>query len=381
MAQRLKTDWILFITIVLMVCFGIVMVFSSSAVMAERRFQNPHHFFFRQVGWACLSFLVFMYFKRKDYHSLSVPTWAFAPLGIVLGLLVVVYFADSNGHRWLRYGAVGIQPAEFAKPALIIFLAWFVTKRGAHAINTFHTLGPAALALVVLGASVIVADLGTAAVQVATAAAIFYVAGLQQRYAIIAAAACVIVVIPAAIVSKPYRVHRIIGYVDPNYEILDRIDPNGHIKNWANKSVTTRDASYQARQSKIAVATGGVLGEGLGESRQKLLFLPEAHNDFIFAVIGEELGLWGATAVLAGYIIILWRGYRLYWVVQDDFGRLLALGITTAVVVQALTNMSVVLDMAPTKGFPLPLISYGGSSLLSSLTSLGILLSVSDHAG
>src|SRR5262249_3100828 len=133
MAQRLKTDWLLFITIVLMVCFGIVMVYSASTVMAELRFKDGNYFFFRQIVWAVGSFSALMYFKRKNYRSLSDSTWAFAPLGIVLALLVVVYFADSTGHRWLRYGPAGIQPSEFAKPALIIFLAWFVTRR-AHAI-------------------------------------------------------------------------------------------------------------------------------------------------------------------------------------------------------------------------------------------------------
>jgi cell division protein FtsW len=169
--------------------------------------------------------------------------------------------------------------------------------------------------------------------------------------------------------------------VDPDYYWLDRIDRNGIIKNRAMESVTTRDAGYQVRQSKIAVATGGVFGLGPMESRQKLRFLPLAHNDFIYAIICEELGLWGATAVLAGYLLILWRGLRLYWLVPDDFGRYLALGVSVAVVCQALIHMSVVLDIMPAKGFTLPLISYGGSSLLSSMTSLGLLLSVSDHAG
>lgn len=379
MAQRLKTDWTLFLTIVGMVCFGIVMVYSASTVMAEVRFKDSNRFLLRQVGWAVAGFILLMYFKRKDYRQLSGPTWAFAPLGLVLAALVVVYFADPSSHRWLGISSARIQPSEFAKPALVVFLAWFVTRR-AHAINARHTIWPAGLALSVLAASVIVADLGTAAVLMCTAAAVFYVAGLDRRYFLFAMGACLLV-LPLAILSKPYRVHRIIGYLDPEYTILDRIDPNGYIKNYANTSITTRDASYQARQSKIAVATGGALGKGLMESKQKLLFLPEAHNDFIFAVIGEELGLWGATCVLIGYMVILWRGLTLYWTVPDDFGRYLALGVTVAVVSQALINISVVLDMAPTKGFPLPLISYGGSSLLSSLMSLGVLMSVSDHSG
>ncbi|MCC6393307.1 MAG: FtsW/RodA/SpoVE family cell cycle protein, partial [Bryobacterales bacterium] len=181
MAQQIKTDWVLFLTIVLMVCFGMVMVYSASSVMAGVRYGDSQHFLLRQMGWAVVSFLALMYFKRKDYHSLGGPVWAFAPLGIVLGLLVVAYFRDGRTHRWLNIGTVGIQPSEFAKPALVIFLAWFVTRR-LNAINTKHTVGPAALALSVLAGSVIVADMGTAAVLMMTAAAVFYVAGLDKRY-------------------------------------------------------------------------------------------------------------------------------------------------------------------------------------------------------
>ncbi len=379
MAQQIKTDWVLFLTIVLMVCFGLVMVYSASSVMAGVRYGDSQHFLYRQVGWAVVSFLALMYFKRKDYHSLGGPTWAFAPLGSVLGLLVVAYFRDGRTHRWLNIGTVGIQPSEFAKPALVIFLAWFVTRR-LNAINTKHTVGPAALALSVLAGSVIVADMGTAAVLMMTAAAVFYVAGLDKRYFLIAATVGVLAA-SAAILSKPYRILRIIGYVDPEYKILNVIDPKGWIKKQADKSLASRDVGYQVKQSKIAVGSGGALGLGLMESKQKLLFLPEAHNDFIYAVVGEELGLWGATAVLIGFVVIFYRGVRLYWLAPDDFGRFLALGVSTLVLVQAMIHMSVVLDLAPNKGMNLPMISYGGSSLLSTLTSLGILMSVSDHAG
>ncbi|MBI4908254.1 MAG: FtsW/RodA/SpoVE family cell cycle protein [Acidobacteria bacterium] len=405
MAQVLKTDQPLFLTVVLMAAFGMVMVYSSSSVnvsssqdrqakldlatavnaadtVPQKKDDNPYHpnyhFLFRQMGWAAVSLLVMMCLKRCDYKRFESSTWAFAPLGIVMALLVLVYFLDGSGHRWLRMGGFGIQPAEFARPALIVFLAWFVTRR-ANKINTPGTWAPAALALGVLAACVIIADIGTAAVLMCTAGAVFYVAGLDKRYFLAAVAACVLMM-PVAILSKPYRVHRVIAFLDPDDYWLDKLDSKGVIKNWANQSITTRDAGYHVRQSKIAVATGGVFGLGLNESKQKLRFLPEAHNDFIYAIICEELGLWGATAVLAGYLIILWRGLRLYWLVPDDFGRYLALGVCVAVVSQALMNMSVVLDIAPAKGFTLPLISYGGSSLLSSMTSLGLLLSVSDHA-
>ncbi|MBV8817005.1 MAG: FtsW/RodA/SpoVE family cell cycle protein, partial [Acidobacteriaceae bacterium] len=157
-------------------------------------------------------------------------------------------------------------------------------------------------------------------------------------------------------------------------------NPNGQIKRYITSSETTRDASYQQRQSRIAVASGGVIGAGLMESHQKYLFLPEAHTDFIYAIVGEEFGLVGCTALLAGFLVIMWRGLRLYWLAPDDFGKYIALGVTTSIVLQAFINMSVVLDMGPTKGIPLPMISNGGSSLLSTLLCLGLLLSVSEQS-
>jgi cell division protein FtsW len=159
------------------------------------------------------------------------------------------------------------------------------------------------------------------------------------------------------------------------------VDPNGWLKSYVQRSTSVRDAAYQPRQAKIAVGAGGVLGVGLMEGKQKLMFLPDAHTDFIYATVGEELGLWGTTAVLGGFLVILWRGARLFVNARDDFGKYLALGVTVSIVVQALINMSVVLGLAPTKGFPLPMISFGGSSLLSTLLSLGMLLSVSEHEG
>jgi cell division protein FtsW len=372
-------DRILFFTIVVMVMFGLIVVTSASSVMAELKFKSTWYFVARQAAWAIVSFIVLMQFKRMDYRRLKSAVWAFAPLGVILAMLFVVYFADPRRHRWLNLGLFSIQPAEFAKPALIIFLAFFITNR-LRAINNRYTLGPAMLALGVLAFTVVIADLGTAVVLVLTAAVLFYVAGLDRRFMAVAAVGA-LAVVSIAVLSKPYRIARIIGFVDPQYELVDKINPGGQFKSYVQSSLSTRDPSYQARQSRIAVGTGGAFGVGLMQGKQKLLYLPEAHTDFIYAVIGEELGLWGATGVLFGFFIILWRGMRLFWLAPDDFGRYLALGVTVSVVLQALINMSVVLDIGPTKGIPLPMISYGGSSLLSTLVSLGLLLSVSEQSG
>ncbi len=379
--MKLKTDWILFVTILAMTSFGIVMVYSASSAAAKPFYNvEPYYFVLHQLGFALGSFMVLMYFKRMDYRKMNTPAWAFSGLGIVLGLLVIVYFVDARTHRWFRIPGVGsLQPSEFAKPALILFLAYFLSRR-AQAINERKTLQQAFVAVAMLGVLVVVADLGTAMVPVMTAVIVFWVAGLEAKYMRrVALMGAVLAIL--AVFSRGYRLGRVIAYVDPDYSKIELVDTHHWIRNYVQRSTTVRDASYQPRQSKIAVGTGGVFGVGLMQSRQKLMFLPEAHTDFIYATIGEELGLWGSTAVVAGFVVLLWRGVRLFLLARDDFGKYLALGVTVSIVLQALLNITVVLDMAPTKGFPLPMISFGGSSLLSTLASLGMLLSVSEHEG
>lgn len=380
MAQRLKTDWILFGTVLLMVCFGLVMVYSSSSVLAELRYHLPNTFFFiRQLGWAVASFAILLWCMKRDYRRWNDPKFAFAGLGVVLLLLVLVYFLDGRSHRWLHAGPLSLQPSELAKPALALFLAFFLCKR-LGSVNDRNTLRPVALIIGVIALAVAVADLGTALVLVATTVAVVYVAGLEYRYLV--AAGCLAVLLACGfILMKPYRLARAIDFVDKDHTILAKLDPKGRIVAYANKTASTSDPSYQQRQAKIAVGAGGVTGVGLMQSRQKLLYLPEAETDFIYAVVGEEMGFFGAALLVAGFIVVLWRGIRTYIHAADDFGRYLALSVTISVVVQALINISVVLDLVPNKGIPLPFISYGGTSLLSTLLLMGMLLSVSEHAG
>ncbi len=382
MAQQLKSVWLLFGTVVAMVGAGLVMVYSASSVTGElnKNIHSSLYYVEHQLVWAVVSFIALMFFKRRDYRVLQSPGWAFGSLGMVLFLQLLVFFLDSKTHRWFRVEGVGtLQPSEFAKPALIVFFAYFVTEKR-EAINTRRTIAAACLALAVLAATVGLGDLGTAVVLIVPAAVVFYVAGLERKF-VVAAIAVGMLLAVGFVVSKPYRMARIVGFFDPDYKYLDTVDPDGKVKKYISQSVTTRDAAYQVRQSKIAVGSGGPLGLGLMQGRQKILYLPEAHTDFIYAVVGEELGLWGCGAILAGFVIILWRGMQLYWVANDDFGRYLALGVTSSIVIQALINMSVVLGMGPTKGIPLPMISAGGSSLMSTLICLGMLLSVSEHSG
>jgi len=346
-------------------------------------FQDPtqaahYDFLLRQALAALFGFLLLMVLSQRDYRRLATPQCAFFGLSAVIFLLIVVYFADARNHRWLNFG-LSLQPSELAKPALIVFLAWFVTMRGGN-VNNRYTMWPAALALCVLGGAVVVPDFGTALVLVATAAVVFYLAGLHWRYTL-TAAMLGMVLFAAAVVWKPYRLKRVIDFVDPSYTVLVHIDPGKKLQKYAEAGSKIKDTRYHAVQSTIAVGPGGIGGRGLMQSRQKLLFLPEAHTDYIYAVVAEELGLLGATIVLAGFMVVLWRGYRLFLTAADPFGRYIAVGVTTTLVFQALLNMSVVLDLGPTKGIPLPLISFGGSSMVSSLILLGLLLSVSQRAG
>jgi cell division protein FtsW len=382
MAQQLKSDWLLFGTVVAMVGAGLVMIYSASSVVAQLnpRIHSSYYYAAHQLVWAVVSFIALMFFKRRDYRILQNPAWAFGSLGMVLFLQILVFFLDTKTHRWFRLQGIGtLQPSEFAKPALIVFFAYFVTEKR-EAINTRRTIAAACLALAVLAATVGLGDLGTAVVLIVPAAVVFYVAGLERKFVLAALAVGALVAI-GFVASKPYRMARVVGFFDPDYKWIDMLDADGKIKKYISQSVTTRDAGYQVKQSKIAIGSGGPLGLGLMQGKQKILYLPEAHTDFIYAVVGEELGLWGCGAILAGFLVILWRGMQLYWVANDDFGRYLALGVTSSIVIQALINMSVVLGMGPTKGIPLPMISAGGSSLMSTLICLGMLLSVSEHSG
>jgi cell division protein FtsW len=380
MAQKLRTDWILFTTVVLMVLYGALMIYSASSVVADIRMGSSYYFALRQLIWIAIAIPLLMFMKRLNYRKLQTPAVAFTAMSIVMILLALVYFADPKQHRWIRFGPFGgLQPSEFAKPALALFLAYFIALRS-RAINSRYTLLPAFLALGFVTMAVVVADLGTAIVLVGTAAVVFFVAGLETRYIVIAAVLGLVGCV-AAIAAKPYRLVRVISYVDPQYKLVDKIDKHGWIRGEMKKSITAKDTNYQSEQAKIAVGSGGPMGVGLMQGRQKLFYLPEAHTDTIYAVVGEEFGLFGSAGLLIGFVIILWRGIRATLLIPDEFGRYLALGITTMLIVQAFFNMSVVLGMVPTKGIPLPMISFGGSSLLVTLASLGILLNVAEHAG
>ena len=379
MPQQAKTDKTLFATTVGLVFFGLVMVYSASSVMAMQspRYHSSTYFVARHAIYLGPALLLMMFLKWKHYLKLQTPAVAFVAIGIVTMLLVLVYFLDSDNHRWLRLGFLNIQPAELAKPAIVLFLAYFVAHRAA-AINNRYTLWPAVMTVGIVILFVGIPDLGTAVVLAITAGVVFFVAGLERRFCAFLLAIAMVVG-GFAVISKPYRLARIVHYFDPEYKITDRLDPKGHLKAYLSKSLVSHDTNYQGWQSELAVGAGGPAGVGLMQGKQKLLYLPEAHTDFIYAVICEELGLLGSLGVLGAFCMILWRGLRASMRAENDFGKYLALAVTTLIVVQAFMNITVVLAMAPTKGIPLPMISFGGNSLVTTLALMGMLMNVSEN--
>jgi cell division protein FtsW len=362
MAKRVSVDRWLFTATMLLVFVGLVMVFSASAVMARERFGSPYAFLLKQLIWAAAGLVAMVVAMRVDYRRYKHPALVFSLLGITTLLLISVFFLDRshNTHRWFRVGAFSFQPSELAKPALILFLAYFLEIRVKTMDDWRNTLLPAAAPVVMmLGLIVLQPDLGTAIACAGIAACILYVAGMRMRYFGYAFGAS-LVPLYFLIFHVSWRRDRILAFMNP----------------YADRQKT----GFHIIQSLIAVGIGGVTGTGLMEGKQKLFYLPEPHTDFIFAVTAEELGLLGAIAVVALFAIFLWRGMRASWRTEDVFGRYLAVGITSMVVLQAFINISVVLGMMPTKGIPLPLVSYGGSSLFVTLACVGVLLNITKQA-
>src|SRR6202142_1620581 len=362
MAKRVSVDGWLFTVTLLLIFVGLVMVFSASAVMAKERYGSGYFFLLRQLGWATAGILAMVVAMKIDYRRYKHPAVVFSLLGVTTLMLILVFFLDRahHTHRWIHWGPLSFQPSEMAKPALILFLAFFLESRTKSMKDWRNTGLPAAVPTVIfLGLIVFQPDLGTAIACAAITGCILFVASLDLRYLGYAFAASLLPLY-FLIFHVAYRRDRILAFLDP-YS-----DPQGR--------------GFHIIQSLIAVSTGGITGVGLMEGKQKLFYLPEPHTDFIFAVTAEELGLVGSLIVVALFAIFLWRGIRTAIHVDDMFGRFLAVGITSMVVVQAFINISVVLGLMPTKGIPLPLISYGGSSLFITLACTGVLLNVSKQA-
>jgi cell division protein FtsW len=362
MARKLKSDKLLFMATLLLVCTSVVMVYSSSALLALEKHNEPYLFLLKQAVWAGFGLLLVPIIMRIDYRTYRQPGFIWAGVGFVsLALVAVLFGRPVNGaSRWLGIGSLGIQPSELAKIVVIMFTAALLERRMDKIPDSPTVLLPIAVVIALLvGLILAEPDLGTAVSVLMIAAVMLFAAGINYGYVL----TLILVSLPAGylvIAMSAYRMRRLKSFLNP------WADPLG--------------SGYQMVQSMIAVGTGGVFGRGLMQGVQKLFFLPEPHNDFIYAVIAEELGLIGTTIILACFCVIAWRGLRTAMRAPDRFGAFLAIGLTTMVAFQAFFNMSVVLGLLPPKGIPLPFVSYGGSSLLINLLGMGILLNVSQHA-
>jgi cell division protein FtsW len=368
-ARRLETDrWLFGVTLVLCL-MGAVMIFSASAITAQQMYGHSYIFVARQAAWLVMGLLGMFALMKLDYHRLREPAVVYTVLCLVVVMLVGTFFLDKSHatHRWIKLGPLNLQPSELAKLAIILYLAWFLDLRRRRETSLefrkqdfLQTILPAVAPILVCVALIVAQpDLGTSVDVVLIMAAILFVAGLSWKWLAVGAAAG----LPALlllIMNASYRQARLMAFLHPDS------DPQG--------------AGFQLLQSLIAVGSGGFTGVGLMESKQKLFYLPEAHTDFIFAVICEELGFLGATIVIALFAMYAWRGLRAAFNAPDGFGRMVALGVTAMVLFQALINFAVVLGMMPTKGIPLPFVSYGGSSLLVMLLATGVLLNISQQA-
>ena len=363
MPRKLVPDMWLLAAAVVLLSIGVVMVYSASAIMAADRFRDPYFFLKKQLFWAALGGACLWGALRTDYRRIE---RFMLPLLIVAGVLLVLVLIPPFGQsingtrRWLRFGPVSFQPAELAKLALVVFLATFLARRKDDLEDLWKGFVPplavaSGFALLV----VVQPDLGNAVTLVALTFALMFLAGSRLSHLSMVLVAALPLVI-AAVLLAPYRMRRVMAFMDPWQ------DPRG--------------SGFQIIQSWLALGSGGLFGRGIGDSRQKLFYLPEAHTDFIFAIIGEEGGFVAAILVLGLFVVFVWRGLRIGLRAPDAFGAYLALGITVMLATQIFVNLGAVTGLLPTKGLPLPFISFGGSALVVTMLATGVLLNISQHA-
>jgi len=363
MPRKLSPDLWLFGVVLVLVSLGVVMVYSASAIIAADRFGDPLFFVRKQLVWALAGAGCLWAAMRLDYRTLErlvIPLLALSFVLLVLVLLPPFGQSINGTRRWFRIGPLSFQPVELAKFSLVLYLASFLARRP-DAVRTFGR-GPLPILLMagaMAGLTILQPDLGNSLTLVVLTMVLAYLAGARSGHlaAVVAAALPVLALLVA---MKPYRWRRMVAFVNP----WD--DPQG--------------SGFQIIQSFLAFGSGGWLGRGLGESKQKLFYLPEPYTDFIFAILGEELGLLGGMCVIALFAVVIWRGLRVGLRAPDAFGSYLALGLTLMLATQTLVNLAVVMGALPTKGLPLPFISFGGSALLMTMFSAGVLLNISQHA-
>ncbi|HEY0460801.1 MAG TPA: putative lipid II flippase FtsW [Pyrinomonadaceae bacterium] len=371
MAKKLRIDWFLFAIAAGLALFGAVMVYSASAMISlKETADNPDGatqftYFFKQFGFTVFGLIVMYVASKVDYKIYQNKLVVLGILSVTAILLIAVYgFPAINGaRRWIRFPGVSFQPSEIAKIALPVFLAWFLTIKEKAVGELKETVLPCLAVLAFFGGLIVLEpDLGTTIVLCAIFVSVYFAAGARIVHLATVGLIMLIGGI-AALIFAPWRVARLMAFFDPC------------------AAENAAGAGYQVCQSLYAIGSGGVLGEGFAKGQQKLFYLPYPYSDFIFAVVGEELGLLGTLAVVVAFGFLLWRGTRAALLAPDRFGMLLGIGIITGLIVQALFNISVVISLLPAKGIPLPFISYGGSSIVITLFAVGILLNISQYAG
>ncbi|HVT43034.1 MAG TPA: putative lipid II flippase FtsW [Thermoanaerobaculia bacterium] len=364
MSRRLTYDRYLFGAAMLIIVVGLAMIYSASAMIAMQKsgIDNPYFYLGRQSLWLLVSAGVMLALMHVDLNRLRMPVLVHVLVAGVVALLIVALFQPAiNGtHRWIVISRFHFQPSELAKPIIILFLASQLAQKEERIDDLPSTLLPIGSVLATICGLVLLGpDFGTALTILAVSLILLFVAGVSwKRIAVFSIAlvpACI-----ALLLSADYRRDRLLSFLNPE------ADPLGK--------------GFQAMQSLIAIGTGGMTGLGIGNGRQKLFFLPEPHTDFIFSIIGEELGFTGAMILLLAFAFLLWRGFRLAWLARDRFAFYAALGFTLMIGLQMLINVSVALCLLPTKGIPLPLVSYGGSSLMASMIAIGLLLNISQQS-
>jgi len=359
--ENIRWDLWLAVTTIGLVLFGVIMVYSASGAVAAERFGGAHYFLTRQLMWVALGLGAMMIAMRVDYHYYEQPVVIYGLLGLSVFLLTLALFfpARNGAHRWITFGSWSAQPSELAKIALIIFLARFLTRREEEGeVEDFKlTMLPACVVVGLLAALIMKEpDLGTTLMLGVVFLVMIFAGGVPIKH-VLKLSPLLLPAIYLFIFRTGWRWERILVFLHPERDPLGK--------------------GFQVMQSLIAVGSGGVSGAGLAEGKQKLFYLPEPHADFIFAVIGEELGLIGGATLILVFGFFMWRGFVISKRAPDRFGQLLALGLVTMIIAQAFFNISVVLSLVPTKGIPLPFVSYGGSSLLFALAAVGVLLNIS----
>lgn len=362
--ERLPWDPAILLSVLILTTLGVVMVYSSSAMFAGSKLGDSAYFLKRQAVFAGIGVLIMATIMKVGYRTLeklAYPILVLSFLGIMLTYIPGLGLRAGGAQRWIRAFGVQLQPSEFAKIGLCIYLAKSISDKG-DAIRSFKFgFLPHILVVGVMGAMVLLQpDFGTLVVMAVVTLAVLFAAGAPMKYV----AGFLILAVPTVVllvVTSPYRLARIDAFLDP---FEDR---------WG--------AGYQVAEAMMSLGSGGIFGRGLGEGRQKLGFLPAGHTDYILASIGEELGLIGVGFVLMLFALLLVRGYRAMREAGDPFGAWLAFGLTTLVAVEALINSAMCLALLPPKGIALPFVSYGGTSVVKGLIIGGILLSISNGGG